>query len=62
MEKKRNPVSVKREEDPAEELDALNAQLRRKVDARRLIEGSIEAKAKKRRNQEKPASSAWTGS
>jgi hypothetical protein len=43
----------------AEELDALNAQIRQKRDTTRLIEASIEANAKKRRREEKPASSSW---
>jgi hypothetical protein len=38
---------------------ALNAQARRKSDVTRFVEATIETKAKKRRNQEAPASSAW---
>jgi hypothetical protein len=43
----------------AEALDALNARTRRKADPRRLIEATIEEKAKQRRNSEAPASSTW---
>jgi hypothetical protein len=46
----------------AEELDALNARLRQTNDTARLVEASIEAKAKKRRREEKPVSSLWKSS
>ena len=46
-----------------EALDALNAELRTKrntpVSHRRLMEATIEAKARKRRSHEAPTSSAW---
>jgi hypothetical protein len=43
----------------SEELDALNVETRRKVGAVPMIEATIEARAKKRRRQEKPGGSAW---
>jgi hypothetical protein len=43
----------------AEELDALNVQVRRKANATRIIEATIEAKAKKRSEKERPLSSSW---
>jgi hypothetical protein len=43
----------------AEALNTLNARARRKMDVRRLMEATIEKKAKSRRNEEAPASSAW---
>jgi hypothetical protein len=43
----------------SEALDTLNARARRKMDSRRMIEATIEKKAKKRRESEAPASSAW---
>lgn len=48
-------------EGAAEELDEINARtLQRGPDrVRRKIEASIEAKARKRRKQEDPASAAW---
>ncbi len=46
-----------------EQLDALNARRRSKGNApeviRRTIEAQVESKARKRRTQEAPASSAW---
>ena len=47
----------------AEELDSLNADTQRRRNAperiRRKLEATIEAKAKKRRGREVPASAAW---
>ncbi len=47
----------------AEELDALNAELKRRRNTpervRRRVEATIEAKARKRRGREVPASAAW---
>lgn len=43
----------------AEALDTLNARMRRKSNTRRLIEADIEAKAKKRRSEQAPASAGW---
>jgi hypothetical protein len=61
MEKKRNPGLTKRNaSEEGEALDALNLQVRRTGAARRLIEADIEARSKKRRNDEKPASSGWS--
>jgi homoserine kinase len=40
-------------------LAALNAQGCRKIGVRRLMEATIERKAKKRRSQQAPASAAW---
>src|SRR5436190_1770417 len=59
MEKKRNPSVVRRTAE-ADELDAVNARLRRKGEVRRSMEAEIEERAKKRRSEEKPASSSWT--
>jgi hypothetical protein len=59
MAKKRNLPS--NESNPAEALDALNVQLRRKSSQafRRSVEATLEKKTKKRRTSEAPASSAW---
>jgi hypothetical protein len=55
METKRKPVLPGRTaRAEAEELDALNMQMGRKANAVRIIEASIEAKAKKRRAKEGP--------
>jgi hypothetical protein len=43
----------------AEALDTLNARLRRKAQAARLVEASIETKAKAKRRQQAATSSAW---
>jgi hypothetical protein len=59
MKSKTDFASPKRGTSAADELEALNAQARRKGDVTRFVEATIETKAKKRRNQEAPASSAW---
>jgi len=43
----------------AEALDTINARIHPKFDPKRLVEASIEAKAKKRRTQHAPTPSAW---
>jgi hypothetical protein len=59
MKRKRNfPATKQNRGEEAEALDALN-RAPGKVDVRRLMEATIEQKAKKRRSQEAPASSAW---
>jgi hypothetical protein len=59
MVKKRSLPSDK--SNPAEALDMLNAQLRRKSNqsVRRSVEADLEQKSKKRRTSEAPTSSAW---
>jgi len=59
MAKRRGPPS--NESNPAEALDTLNAQLRRKSNQsiRCSVEATLEKKAKRRRTTEAPASSAW---
>jgi len=52
-----------RKQSPAEKLDSLNARLRNRSNSpetiRRSVEAQIEAKTRKRRKQETPASSGW---
>jgi hypothetical protein len=52
-----------KETNPAEALDTLNAQLRRKSNAseviRRSVEADLERKSKRRRTNQAPGSSAW---
>jgi hypothetical protein len=60
MKNKMNSPSAKRGEIKAgDELDELNARARGKVEVTSFMEATIETKAKKRRNQESPSSSAW---
>jgi len=60
MPKKRKLRLTNRTASPeTEALNALNVRTRRRRNATRLIEASIEANAKRRRQQETPASSAW---
>ena len=61
MTQKANPSQKSRSPSTgANDLDALNARARRKkIDPSRLIEATIEEKAKKRRIAEAPASSKW---
>jgi hypothetical protein len=54
--KERSSPPLNRAKTEAEELDALNAEMRN--NPARLMEASIEAKAKKRRQQERDASAA----
>jgi hypothetical protein len=62
MAKKRNLPSLNKD-DPAEALDTLNADLRRKPNAseviRRSVEADLQKKSKRRRTNQAPASSAW---
>ena len=62
MAKLNQPVADKlRKDNVADELDEINARTRRRGTdrIRRKIEATLEAKAKRRRSREAPASSAW---
>jgi hypothetical protein len=61
MAKKRVPEPTNsRKSNPSETLDSLNLRLRRKSNSiRRSMEADLEQKAKQRRTNEAPASSAW---
>jgi hypothetical protein len=61
-EKRNNRTTKQSVRSEAEALDALNARARRKSDPRRLIEATIEEKAKKRRRSEAPVSPTWKSS
>jgi hypothetical protein len=55
----KNPNAEATGKTAAEQLDAINLQIRRKSDPRRLIEATIEEKAKKRRRADRDAASRW---